>query len=279
MTRSGRVRSGPVGSGRVQSCQTLNVEQKDLLQAADQDSRALLVAAQTGWDRPVPHCPDWDAAGLVRHMGGIQFWMAAIVSTGERVTRRSLEPGPPEDVDALPAWYLAGLSRAIEVLGSADPNAPTWTFSSIGDRRAGWWCRRLAVEVAVHRWDAERAVVDEDQGGEAPQSIDGDVAAVGVEEFVTEFLPGLLAREDLEGLAGTLHLAALDGPTEWWIDLNDAGKVIPETSGVEGSGRADTTIRGTRSDLLLWLNNRGPLDTLEVAGDEKILGRWGQLTF
>ena len=38
-------------------------------------------------------------------------------------------------------------------------------------------------------------------------------------------------------------------------------------------------VRGTRSDLLLWLNNRGPLETLEVFGDQKILDRWGQLTF
>jgi uncharacterized protein (TIGR03083 family) len=228
----------------------------------------------------VPHCPDWDAAGLVRHMGGIFPWMAAIVATGERVNRRSLEPGPPENTDGLPAWYLAGLSRAIEVLGSADPESPVWTFSSLGDQRAGWWCRRLPVEVAVHRWDAEHAVTDEDQGGAAAQSIDGDVAAAGIEEFVVEFLPGLLSQEDLEGFTGTLHLAATDGPVEWWIDLDDGGKVI-ESGGERGeAGReADTTIRGTRSDLLLWLNNREPLETVEVAGNQKILDRWGQLNF
>jgi uncharacterized protein (TIGR03083 family) len=249
------------------------VEPTDLLQAADKDARALLVSAQTRWDRPVPHCPDWDAAGLVRHMGGIFRWMAAIVTTGERVTRRSLEPGPPESPDGLPDWYLAGLSRAIEILGSADPGSPAWTFSRVGDQRAGWWCRRLPVEVAVHRWDAEHAVTDEDQGEAAPLSIDGDVATAGIEEFLVEFLPGLLAQEDVEGFSGTLHLAATDGPTAWWVDLDDDGKVIPERS------KADTTIRGTRSDLLLWLNNRGPLETLDVAGNQKILDRWGQLTF
>jgi uncharacterized protein (TIGR03083 family) len=245
----------------------------DLLKAADRDARALLVAAQTRWDRPVPHCPDWDAAGLVRHMGGILGWMAAIVTTGERVNRRTLEPAPPEKPDGLPAWYLAALAGAIEVLGSADPESPTWTFSSVGDQRAGWWCRRLAVEVAVHRWDAERAVAGEDQGGDAPQPIDGEVAAAGIEEFLVEFLPGLLAREDVEGITGTLHLHAVDGATEWWVDLDDGGKAVAVHA------KADTAIRGTRSDLLLWLNNRGPLQTLEVLGNQKILDRWGQLTF
>ena len=253
------------------------MEPKDLLQIADKDGKALLAAAQTGWDRPVPHCPDWDAAGLVRHMGSIFAWMAAIVSTGERVSRRSLEPAPPEDPQNLPAWYLAALSRAVEVLGSVDPGTPTWTFSRVGDQHAGWWCRRLADEVAVHRWDAEHAVADADQGGAAAQSIDGAVAEVGIEEFLVEFLPGMMASEDVKGFTGTLHLAATDVPGEWWIDLDDDGKVIPAPGGAEGE--ADTTIRGTRSDLLLWLNNRGPLKTLEVAGDEKILDRWGQLSF
>jgi uncharacterized protein (TIGR03083 family) len=252
------------------------MESKDLLRAADRDARALLEAAETRWDRPVPHCPDWDAAGLVRHMGSILRWQAAIVSTNERVNRRTLEPAPPENPDDLPAWYLAGLSEVLGVFGSADPEAATWTFSRLGDQRAGWWFRRLPVEVAVHRWDAEHAVTsgdDDAQGSAALQPIDGEVAAAGIEEFLVEFLPGLLAQEDVEGLTGTLHLHAVDGPTEWVIDLDDGGKAVAEHA------KADTAIRGTRSDLLLWLNNRGPLETLEVFGDQKILDRWGQLTF
>jgi len=114
------------------------MESKDLLMAADRDARALLEAAETRWDRPVPHCPDWDAAGLVRHMGSILRWQAAIVSTNERVNRRTLEPAPPENPDDLPAWYLAGLSEVLGVFGSADPEAATWTFSRLGDQRAGW---------------------------------------------------------------------------------------------------------------------------------------------
>jgi len=251
------------------------VGSNDLLNAAEKDAHALLVAARTQWDRPVPHCPDWDEAGLVRHMGSILSWMAAIVAVGERVNRHTLEPAPPEDPDELPEWYLAALTRAMEVLGSADPESPTWTFSSVGDQHLRWWCRRLAVEVATHRWDAERAVAeaDGDQASASPQPIDGEVAAAGIEEFLVEFLPGLLAQEDVDGITGTLHLHALDGPVEWWIDLDDGGKAIRQHA------KADTAIRGTRSDLLLWLNNRGPLQTLEVIGNQEILDRWGQLTF
>ena len=273
---------------RSQPCQTRAVDQNDLVQNSDRDARDLLVAAQTRWDRPVPHCPDWDAAGLVRHMGFILQWMAAIVATGERVSRRTLEPAAPEDPDDLSDWYVAALDRTLDVFTHTDPARATWTFSTTGDQRAGWWRRRLAVEVATHRWDVERAVAD-GAGGVAggvaggapedsvPRPLDGDVASAGIEEFVIEFLPGLLTRADTEGITGTLQLLAVDPPAygsvTWWIDLDDGGKVMP------GTEKADTAILGTRSDLLLWLQNRGPLESLEVFGNQKILDRWGQLAF
>ena len=146
-----------------------------------------------------------------------------------RRPRQPAHPDPgPKDPPDLPRWYLASLDRALDVLGSADPGSGTWTFSSTGDRRVAWWNRRLAVEVAIHRWDAQDAVAAD--GGPSPDPLDGDVAAAGIEEFMTEFLPGLLAQESTGELSGTLHLHATDGPTEWWIDLEAAGRPCPGTS-------------------------------------------------
>jgi uncharacterized protein (TIGR03083 family) len=242
----------------------LSAQVRAFLSAADADGRALLEAARSGWDVPVPHCPGWDSAELVRHMGGILGWMAAIVGSGERVARRTLEAAPEDPAD-LPSWYLAALPRTLEVLGTADPASVGWTFSSTGDRRVWWWCRRLAVEVAVHRWDAEFA-----QRGPYPRAAEAGVAEAGVEEFMTEFLPGLL---ESAGLGGTLHVHATDGPTEWSIDLAAPASARPEHT------KADTAIRGTQSDLLLWLNNRGPLESIEVLGNHEIVGQWGELRF
>ena len=36
-------------------------------------------------------------------------------------------------------------------------------------------------------------------------------------------------------------------------------------------------VRGTRSDILLWLMNRGPWDSLELIGDRGILDSWARL--
>jgi uncharacterized protein (TIGR03083 family) len=244
------------------------MEADALLLASADDARALLGAAETGWDRPVPHCPEWNAAGLVRHTGSILQWVAAVLTSRERVSRRTLHPAP-EDLGDLRPWYLGNLQRTLEVLGSLDPQSQTWTFSSSGDRRVAWWARRLAVEVAIHRWDGEHAVATD--GGLPPRSLDGELAAAGVQEFVAEFLPGLLADEAVSGLGGTLHLQATDEAAHWWVDLDHGGTSVREHP------KADTAIGGTRSDLLLWLTNRCPPQRLDVSGRRGILERWTQL--
>jgi uncharacterized protein (TIGR03083 family) len=247
----------------------VRVEPGAYLHVARQDGLAILDAAAAGWDRPVPSCPDWDAAGLVRHTGGVLTWMAAVVESGERVSRRGLDPAPDGLAD-LESWYLRALDRTVDVLGSTDARAETWTFSTVGDHQVGWWCRRLAVEAAIHRWDAEESAAV--LGGPPPDALDGQVAAAGVDEFVLEFLPGLLSVDDLEGLAGTLHLHATDGPTKWWLDLDADGASLPAPAAV------DTAVRATRSDLLLWLTNRVAVDRLEVLGSPAIPAHWNQLT-
>jgi uncharacterized protein (TIGR03083 family) len=234
------------------------------------DGRDLLAAAESDWTRPIPHCPDWDAAGLVGHMGGILAWMATIVTTGERVSRRDREQ-PPADQGKLADWYSAHLNRTLDILSTTDPDKQTWTFSSRGDLRVAWWRRRLAVELAIHRWDAQHAAGLDTPSFAAP--LDGDVAAAGIAEFLIEFLPGLLAQDTIEGLTGTLHLHATDGPSEWWVDL-DAGA---EAQAIAEHVRAETTLRGTRSDLLLWLTNRDPSTPPELLGRADMATRWVQL--
>jgi uncharacterized protein (TIGR03083 family) len=241
----------------------------DLVTVTAADGRDLLAAAETGWSRPVPHCPGWDAAGLVGHMGAILAWMAQIVTTGEAVSRRDRET-PPHGHAALAAWYSAHLDRTVDLLTATPADSPTWTFSSLGERRAGWWRRRLAVELAIHRWDAQHAAAD---GTALPRAVHGDVAVAGIQEFLTEFLPGLLTQPGVTGLAGTLHLDATDEPGDWQADLGADSADDSDTRPAD----TDTTIQGTRSDLLLWLTNRGPAPSITVAGRESTAAAWTQL--
>jgi hypothetical protein len=202
-------------------------------------------------------------------MGAILAWMAQIVTTGEAVSRRDRET-PPHGHAALAAWYSAHLDRTVDLLTATPADSPTWTFSSLGERRAGWWRRRLAVELAIHRWDAQHAAAD---GTALPRAVHGDVAVAGIQEFLTEFLPGLLTQPGVTGLAGTLHLDATDEPGDWQADLGADTADDSDTRPAD----TDTTIQGTRSDLLLWLTNRGPAPSITVAGRESTAAAWTQL--
>ena len=181
----------------------------DLVTVTAAGGRDLLAAAERDWLRPVPHCPGWNAADLVGHTGAILGWIAKIIATGERVAGRDRETPPAGP---------AALDCTLDVLTATPADSPAWTFSSRGERRAGWWRRRLAVELAIHRWDAQHAA---GLGGAAPaRPLDAAVAAAGIEEFLTEFLPGLLAQPEVGGLTGTLDLHATDGPSQWRVDLD-----------------------------------------------------------
>jgi uncharacterized protein (TIGR03083 family) len=237
-----------------------------LLAPAVVDARRLITAAESDWSRPIHQCPGWDSAELVRHTGQVLKRISAILSGGHRVDREDLDP-PPQSRTELPRWYAANLAETVERLSNAQPDAPAWTFSRRGEHRVAWWCRRLAVEVAIHRWDVEHAAAGR---ATAVTPLDSDVAAAGIEEFFTEFLDGLLERERALGLSGTLCLQATDAPVEWWVDVALPRHAIPE------SARADTVIRGPVSDLLLWLVVR-PTTAIEVIGSRVIPDSWRHL--
>jgi uncharacterized protein (TIGR03083 family) len=234
------------------------------------DGLALLSATESDWSRPIPHCPGWNAGDLVGHMGAVLAWMSNILATGERVARGDRET-PPADRAVLADWYTGRLERILEVLHFTPSDTLVWTFSSRADRSAGWWRRRLAVELAIHRWDAQHAASL--TGRPQPEAVDQRVATAGIEEFLTEFLPGMLSQPEIKDLNGILHLRPTDGLGGWWFDLNVGTASTTPTGGLI----ADTTVKGTQSDLLLWLTNREPSANLQILDHTDLAAAWAQL--
>lgn len=182
---------------------------------------------------------------------------AAVVRERGKVDFEALEPMPKGDgtVEAFEA-RTAALLDALEGLPT---DFPIWNWFGIEPPIPGFYHRRMAQEIAVHRWDAEAAV-----GTTTP--IDTALAVDGIDEFLTMFLGNVSEGVDL---GGSLHLHATDADAEWVI-RNDGGRLVatPEHA------KADVAVRGTASDLDLFLANRVPPAALDVVGDAAVAAAW-----
>lgn len=216
--------------------------------------------AAGNFNEPVPSCPGNTVESLLMHTGTLYiFWSEAITQN-----RRPEIDWTKMDKDLLAA-NRDGLHRFVALLGSRDPEEPTWTWA--GDGTIHFWHRRAAQELAVHRWDFENAV------GE-PHPIDPALAMDGVDEMLTVFGPatGIVeyrgASERFNGDGETFRLEPTDGPDPVTITAR------PDRFDLDGSAKPDVTARGPASDLLLFVWGRVPPQHLEVEGDAGLLERW-----
>lgn len=213
------------------------------------DSAGLADAATGNLAAPVAHCPGWSVADLVRHLLGVhQAW-------GQVVERRLSEPSgitavpPPADADLLAA-FRTGAVRLVEILRAADPTTAVWTWAKQHD--VAFVIRHQVQEAAVHRWDAEQAAG-------RPFVIGTAAAADAVEEFFEHSLGAL--PEGAEQLVEPVRVQADDAGLTWTLVPVDG-----LLTWSRGSQPAGTAVRGTASDLLLWLYGRRGTDELAVTG-------------
>jgi uncharacterized protein (TIGR03083 family) len=166
----------------------------------------------------------------------------------------------PEALDGL----RRELTGTIETLEALDADFPAWNWAPQA-KKAGFWHRRMAHEISVHRWDAESAA-----GQAAP--IETKLAADGVSEVLDTWLPAG-KRKGPTDLRGVVHLTASDAGYEWFIRLRGAGVALLDTGTIldtdDHHPRAGAT--GTASDLLLTLMGRQRTDRLVVTGDPRLI--------
>ncbi|MET8333838.1 maleylpyruvate isomerase family mycothiol-dependent enzyme [Streptosporangium canum] len=213
---------------------------------------------------PVRTCPGWDLAGLTAHTGGVHRWAAAMVRdlAGRRYDRDTMEMALPPDTGGYAAWLGEGAGFLPEALLSHDPDTPMWSWS--GDRHVRFWSRRQLHETVMHRVDAELALG-------VPVSIEEDVAADGVEEFLdvlpyARWSPGVA---ELRGAGETISLQA-DTGTGWVVTVD------PDRFHHQRSLRPGTvTVRtATAADLMQVVWGRRSADDYAVEGDAGLLAWW-----
>jgi hypothetical protein len=231
---------------------------------------AFVATARSGpLDAPVPTCPAWDLARLCTHQARALHMAAASLEGGGAVLDRDSLPQP--DLGDPVGFLAAAGDRLCAVVAATDPDAPAWNFTT-RPPVASFWSRRMALETAVHRVDAELTVAAAAGSGADPTPVDPLLAVDGIDEIFEVFLPrGLNPGHDS---GGTIHLHAGDAPGEWTFSVRNG--VLEVT---RGHVKGDVAVQGTASDLYLMLWRRLPVDSpgIRVLGDTAVLEQFMSL--
>jgi len=227
----------------------------DTIRAA---ATALADAARTAPDAAVPSCPGWTISTVLEHLGRVQMWASGVLR--DYPTERPPFPPSPGDLtgDGLVAWASAQSDALVAAVAASDGDREVWAFGAM--RPARFWWRRQAIEAAMHAWDAADAA-----GRVFP--IPAPVGVEGVDEFLDWLLARLFAaKPPTWGSGRTIHLHRTDGEGEWLLTIADPPQVAL------GHAKGDLAVRGTATDLLLWVANRRADVTL--FGDDGLAGAW-----
>lgn len=215
-------------------------------------SERLAEMGRLGLAAEVPSCPGWTVADVLEHTAHVYLHKVELLRNGARP-----DPWPPPELaDREPTGLFDEATRTlVEELASRDPDAPSVTFWP-PEQSVGFWHRRMAMEIAVHRYDAELA-----HG--VPTAIEDDLAIDGIDEALR---------------------AILGGP--WW-DESDTEEPLDARTRVTSAGRSWTVaadlrsvtvtegdtdavaveIAGAPEDVFLWLWGRRGDETLAITGD------------
>jgi uncharacterized protein (TIGR03083 family) len=213
-------------------------------------------------DAPIPNCPTWTATDLLWHVRDVyENWTSQLVAADPGV--RAPHDTPIHDGDATVAFEeaVSGLVATLEEVGA---DSPSWNWSD-DEFTAAWVARRMALESAVHRVDAE-------QGAGDAHEVERELAVDGIDERLDVHLRLDVAEAPEASLGGSLCLVCRDDAAAWVVDV-ERGRLRWR----HGRGPADAALVGTASDLFLFTWNRVSPDALELTGSRAVVEAWRDL--
>ena len=233
------------------------MERDRYLEHLQRDGARMAELARGDLEAAVPTCPDWTLRDLVEHTGFVHRWQTAVVrDRPDGFPDGATWRFPPAEGEPWSDWFQAGVDEAVRVLGAVDPAEARWTWFA-PDQTAGWYHRRITQETAVHRIDAELAATG------TATAVDAELARDGIDEMFDVFVPAS-GPAPIGGTGETIHLHATDIDGEWLVTLHDDHATV-----ARGHAKGDAAVRGTASDLLLFVWGREPIGGLEHFGDRR----------
>lgn len=224
---------------------------REYLTAIENDGNRLVDVAGPRLEASVPSCPGWTAGDLLEHTADV--YLHKIECMRNAAPPDPWPPPRPADRDLVQEFRAAHAALLAELI-RRDPDERRFTWWP-ADRTNGFWYRRMALESAIHRVDAELA-------GDAVTPVPEPLALDGIDEVLCIMLAG----EDWTAVRTEHPVEArvriVSGERSWCADVRaDAVEVTRDAAD------ADTEISGAPHDMYLWLWGRGPAEVLSVSGD------------
>jgi uncharacterized protein (TIGR03083 family) len=257
-----------------------SLTKEDYLDALHREWTAIAACAEGNLNADIPSCPGWTMATLVSHLGGAYASITPNLRGGGEDMVNELEDLklPPDieqwfredsSMETMPptvvSWFRTTSQTLEDVLSETDTEARAWTWFE-PDQSAGFWLRRMAHETSIHRWDAQA-------GGGRPEPVEARLAADGIDEMLTVYVPRWCRpKSELEGHGETVAFAPNDAADRWTVRFHEKSLTV-----MDGATDADVTLAGSSSDLILFLWQRISPDRLTVTGDINLLGCWFDL--
>lgn len=173
------------------------------------------------------------------HLADVQIhWAKTILNPDASVEMDFVNHTPDEPINEWCAKATQQLIDAINAVDPAKPCATWWTSPKTAEAIA----RHQAQEACVHAWDAHLAV-----GQDTP--LPANIALDGISEWID------VHNEWTEATDFTINFKPTD--FDETITWNRGGEAV--------------TLKGTASDLALFLNGRRNLSDLELVGNEAVI--------
>jgi uncharacterized protein (TIGR03083 family) len=232
--------------------------------AIDVGAARLVAAVCDALAEPVPTCPEWTGLDLVRHVGTVfRFWREQVLAAEPSARRELADEEIP--AGAPPAEWLETMATSLlAVMDQVGPHSPCWNWAG-EDLDTGWVARRMALETAVHRYDAELTA-------RVPTPVERELAVDGIDERLMVHLRTDIPEDPSATLGGSLCLACSDSDAAWTVEVGQGQLHVRS-----GRGPASAYLRASASDLFLFSWNRVGLERLDLTGDPGVAAAWASL--
>ncbi|MFI1582170.1 maleylpyruvate isomerase family mycothiol-dependent enzyme [Embleya sp. NPDC020630] len=226
-------------------------------------------AAVTDMDAPVPSCPGWTVADVVRHSVLMYTDATGQLRSDGRPEGRP-QPGGPSDKGDLLDTYTRAHAALVAEMARRDPldpveaDLPEAAVPEVLERdgpdpgTVGFLARRMAREAAVHRADIEMAVG-------TPGPLDAQQALDGIDEVLGVLLPAHYDGGARDGASGRT-IGVHSNRHHWRLTMQRGGLTISREPGF-----SDAAVTGEPAELLLYLWGRRPGTVVSRTGDRTVL--------